>query len=347
MYVVRYLAKGLLAVHVIFNTTSCSTTTTQNMSETQKSPTASSSPAAAASIQQGNQYARDGLLREAVDAYKIALTKEPANLVAHRNLGIVLVKAGDYSGAASHLEKSLAGFSDNFDTNFYLAEAYRALDNYGEAIFRYKSALKIQKEEPRALKSLSWCYYKTHYYTEALNIAQRMQITHPADDQIPVIIARIYLRLKRENEALNIIRKAMAQTKAASRPYYQSVEAEILQAKGSTNEALAVYKQALKQQPMLAGALLGSGRILLEQGKTAEAVDSLERAVRIKPKLFEGHYYLGKALEASNPQKALRYFAHFRKNAAADPELLDLVQDAKRRIGSLSKSGQKIDALGN
>lgn len=335
------IAAKIYCVALMF--ASCATQQTATKSTSENEATKATSTA----ILQGNQYARDGLLREAVDAYKAALAKDSSNLTAHRNLGIVLVKAGDFTGAVSHLEKCLAGFSDNFDANFYLAEAYRALDNYGEAIFRYKTALKIQKDEPRALKSLAWSYYKTRYYTEALNISQKMSVTNPNDDQVPIIIARVYLRLKRENEALMTLRKAMAKAAPASIPYYQSVEAEILQAKGASNDALAVYKKALKSQPLLAGALLGTGRILLEQGKTAEATDYLERAVRVKPRLFEGHYYLGKALETSNPQRALRYFAHFRKNASADPELLDLVQDAKKRIGALSSANSKIDVMAN
>lgn len=295
----------------------------------------------------GNQYARDGLLREAVDSYKKALQKEPENLTAHRNLGIVLVKAGDFTNAITHLEKSMESFDDNFDANFYLGEAYRATDKYGEAIFRYKSALKIQANEPRSLKSLAWSYYKIRFYTEALSISQKLISTNPTDDQAPIIVARVYLRLKRENEALNVLHKAMERVPSSSIPYYQSVEAEILQSKGSMNEALAVYKKALKTQPMLAGALLGTGRILLEQGKTTDAVDYLERAVRVKPKMYEGHYYLGKALEASNPQKALRYFAYFRKNANTDPELIDMVQDAKKRISALATANTKLDEIAN
>lgn len=293
-------------------------------------------PQQQAYVVQGNQYARDGLLREAVDAYKKALQKDPENATAHRNLGIVLVKAGDFPGAIGHLEKSMAAFEDNYEANYYLGEAYRATDKYGEAIFRYKSALKIQKDEPRALKSLAWSYYKIRYYSEALLMTQKLSAVTPSDDQVPIILARIYLKLKREKDALALLRRGAERAPASSQAYYQSVEAEIQYAMGASNDALNTYRQALKAQPMLAGALLGAGRILLEQGRNAEAVDHLERAVRVKPKLYEGHYYLGKALEKSNPQRAVRYFAFFKKNAATDPELVDLVQDAKKRVATLT-----------
>jgi tetratricopeptide (TPR) repeat protein len=298
-------------------------------------------------ISQGNQFARDGLLRESVSSYKQALAAEPANMTAQRNLGIVLVKAGDYTSAVSYLEKSMSVYNDNFDANYYLAEAYRALDNYGEAIFRYKSALKIQKDDPKALKSLAWCYYKTRYFTEALNISQKLLVSNPRDDQVPIIVARVYLRLKRSGEALALVRKYGARVSGSSQPYYWSVEGDILNERGETAEASQVYQRALKSQPMLAGALLGMAKIHLAQGKTNLAVDHLERAVRIKPRMFEAHYYLGCALESTDPKRALRYFAFFRKNSASDPEHLDLIQDAKKRIVQLTSGGSKIDGIGN
>ncbi len=298
-------------------------------------------------IVSGNQFARDGLLREAVESYKKALAKEPDNQLALRNLGIVFVKAGDFSSAIINLEKSITTYWDNFDANFYLAEAYRATDKFDEAVFRYKSALKIQPNDLRALKSLSWSYYKIRYYQESLSLSQKALQLNPGDEQVPIIVARVLLKLKREPEALAIIRKYKAQVPSSSVPYFQSVEADILYSKGQVPEALTTYKTALKSQPMLAGALLGAGRILLEQGKNAEATDYLERAVRVKPKMYENHYFLGKALEKNSPERAIRHLAHFKKNAATDPEFIEQVQDAKKRISSISSltSKTKIDDL--
>jgi tetratricopeptide (TPR) repeat protein len=86
---------------------------------------------------------------------------------------------------------------------------------------------------------------------------------------------------------------------------------------------------------MLAGALLGAGRALLESGQNKQALEYLERAVRIKPKMNEGHYWLARSLENSNPERAIKYFNFFKKNAATDPEFVELVQDAKKRSASL------------
>ena len=77
-------------------------------------------------VEIGNQYARDGLLREAGDSYRKALSTSPNDTTARRNLGIIQVKTGDYKNAIRNLERSMTVYEDNHDANFYLAEAYRA-----------------------------------------------------------------------------------------------------------------------------------------------------------------------------------------------------------------------------
>jgi tetratricopeptide (TPR) repeat protein len=300
----------------------------------------SSSPAKesiqASHLNQANQYAKDGLLREAVDAYKKAIAKDPGNLTAYRNLGIILLKAGDAPGAIANLEKSMPDFEDNFDANFYLGEAYRNEEKLSEAIYRYKKALKIQDNEPRALKSLAWSYYKIRFYSEALTLAQKLQKISPNDEQPIMILARVQIKMKRENEALITLKKGLQKVDKQTQPYFQSVVAEVLASQGKTTEALEIWKKALKAQPMLAGALLGAGRTMLEQGHAKEATDYLERAVRIKPKMYEGYYWLARSLETSNPERALRNFNVFRRNAMNDPEFIDLIRDSKKRTASLN-----------
>jgi tetratricopeptide (TPR) repeat protein len=286
-------------------------------------------------LSQANQFAREGLLREAVDAYKKLIAKDPDNIVARRNLGIVLLKAGDPKGAIINLELAIKNFEQNFETNFFLAEAYRAEDKYAEAIYRYKKSLKIKPDETRALKSLAWSYFKIRFYSEAINIATRLQKKAPNDEQALMIFARTQIKLKRENEAIATLKRGLDRASVISKPYFESVIAEAYAAQGKKQAALEMWQQALKTQPLMAGALMGVGRVLLDSGREKEAIDYLERAVRVKPKMTEGHYWLARSLQNSNPERALRYYNAFKKNSANDPEFVELVLDAKKRAASL------------
>jgi predicted Zn-dependent protease len=152
-----------------------------------------------------------------------------------------------------------------------------------------------------------------------------------------MIFARTQIKLKRENEAITTLKRGLDRASAISKPYFESVIAEAYAAQGKRQAALEMWQQALKTQPLLAGALMGVGRVLLESGKDKEAVEYLERAVRVKPKMTEGHYWLARSLQNSNPERALRYYNAFKKNSANDPEFVELVQDARKRAASLQK----------
>jgi tetratricopeptide (TPR) repeat protein len=290
-------------------------------------------------IAEGNQYAKDGLWREASESYKKALVVNSNNYTASRNLGMVMVKIGDYKNAIKYLEKSLTRYESDYDANFYLGEAYRAIDNYAEAIFRYKRALQIKPNQVKAQKPLAWSYFKIRYYSEALIISKTLLKSSPNDDQIAIIVARTLLKLKRPKEALAIVKNAKQNVNRGSKPFFASVEGDIYYELKNNEQAIRSYKLALKDQPLLAGALLGLGKVMLEQGNQKQAISYMERAIRIRPRLTEGHYFLGRAYETTDPQKSLRYYQIFRKQASADPEFISLLGEVKNRISSLAMTG--------
>jgi tetratricopeptide (TPR) repeat protein len=287
-------------------------------------------------VERGNAYARDGLFREAVDAYEKSLAQNPNDAIAHRNLGIVLVRSGDYKSAVNHLERVIARFENNFETNFYLAEAYRGQDQYTEAIFRYQNASRVRPSEAKVLKALAWSHFKVRNYGEALAMARKLKAIAPKDEQSSIILARTLLKLRRVDEALELVNDVKRVARAESLPFIQSVEGDVLYEMGRKSEATIAYRAALRDQPLLAGALLGLGRCLLDEGKPVGAITAMERAVRIRPKLPEAHYYLGRLYEKTDPQKAIRYFQYFKKQAAADPEFLQRMAEVDRSLTQLS-----------
>jgi len=257
--------------------------------------------------------------------------------MAHRNLGMVAVKMGDYATATEHLEEAMVRYADNFDANFYLAEAYRGLEKYAEAIFRYQTALRISEDEPKALKALSWSYYKIRYYSEALATAKKLQQVAPKDEQGAIIVARTFLKLGRAEDALAALRAARSATTAVSKPFFNSVEGDVLSAMGRLKEAEVIYRAALKEEPLLAGALLGLGRCLHEQGEIKQAIMVMERAARVRPSHAEIFYSLGKVYEEVDRRKALRHYEQFRKLAATDPEFIAQIGEVRKRMSLLKK----------
>ena len=284
----------------------------------------------------GFQYANDGLFREAEGAYKKALAQNKQNPTAHRNIGIIYVKIGDYAKAINHLERSIEHYHKDYDAQFFLAEAYRMKEKYDEAIFRYKRSLKLNPKATKSLKALAWSYFQIRYYSEALRTALKLHKSASNDMQSSIILARIYNKVEEPSKALAIVRKAALHATKTELPYLLSVEGDIYLNMKKYNEASNVFRAALKDQPLLPGALLGLGICLQETGQKPElAAQYIERAIRIKPRMIEGFYYLGKVYQHEDKEKSAKYFRVFIKRAASDPDFASLINDSKDRLGQL------------
>ena len=289
-------------------------------------------------VLRGNEFAKDGLLKEAVSSYREALREDSNNWTAHRNLGLLLVKTGKYDRAISHLRKSLPRFRRDFDTNFHLGEAYRAKEKYAEAIFRYRFALGIKSNAPEALKSLGWTYYRINLLNEARQMINKLLTIDRDDYNGAIILARIYLKQRDFNKSLETINNYRSIADQNTLPYFQSIEGDVYLEMNKIKAAANLYLTALKSNPLLPGALLGMGTIFLKRGQNKKAVKYLERAARLRPRQTRVHLLLGKAFELSDVRRALKHYQIFRKLARSQPESPAQVAAVNSKIAALQKS---------
>jgi tetratricopeptide (TPR) repeat protein len=297
-------------------------------------------------LTQGNQYAKDGLYKEAITSYLRELKNNPEDATVNRNLGIVYLKTSNYKKAASHLKKSMPAYSTDHLTNFYIAESYRAQREFSEAIFHYRKTLELSPGFDKALKALAWSYYQTRSYAEALRTIQKMQALSPNDSQTAIIAARILIKSKASKKALSTIQKALAFSQPEDIAFLHSAEGDIYLALDDCQSAEKSYRAALQKEPLLAGALLGLGKCLLKTSdKVDQAIAYMERATRLKPSLAEGFYLLGKSLENTNPDQSLKYYAQFKKVASGNPEFRKQLQELKHRPPTTP--GRRLKSLSN
>ena len=284
-------------------------------------------------IELGLKYASDGLYREAIGVFRKILKKDSKNLEAHRSLGIIYVKVGRYKRSIKHFETVMSQLKNDFDSNYYLAEAYRTQDRYADAIFRYKIALTTKPKNLLATKALAWSYYKVRYYRAAYSTIRRLSKNDLEDVQATIIQARVLNKMGATRKALRLAKAKLDMITPEQKPYLMSVIGDIYFARKDRQKAEDSYREALKEQPLLAGALLGLAKVLLLKGeRSGIAVSYLERALRIKPGMVEALYYLGEAHKSLKPTEANKYFAKFVRQASGDPEFKRLIQLAIRDI---------------
>ncbi len=286
-----------------------------------------------------NQFARDGLYREAINEFRKILEKKPDLVKAKRTLGILLVKTGQYKDAIKLLEKVAKRLSGEFEANYYLAEAYRTQDQYADAIFHYKIALSSKPDHTQTMKALAWSYYQIRYYKAAFEVARKLRKIASNDVQVDIILARILNKMGNPKIALSLTKKSIVLAKKGELPYLHSVLGDIYVSLEEYKLAQEAYRDALKKQPLLAGALMGLAKCMLKSDSNTELARTyLERAIRLKPKLIEAYYYLALSYEKSDPDKSKKFLAHFIKEASGDPAFLKQVMDTKAKLSALKRA---------
>ena len=97
------------------------------------------------------------------------------------------------------------------------------------------------------------------------------------------------------------------------------------------NTALNYYREALKLQPDMLNALVGSGRTYLAMNQGRQAQRYLERAVKLSPKTAEIHYYLAEAYLLTGQTAQAR--ASYETVIDLAPPESDFALKAKQRLG--------------
>ncbi|MBI5552531.1 MAG: tetratricopeptide repeat protein [Desulfobacterales bacterium] len=216
---------------------------------------------------------------------------------ATREIGEAYMHQGDYTSALRELIKAEQLNPDDHFVHNDLGLVYMSKKMMPEAISHFKKAIELKPSYTPARNNLGSAYLAVEEWD--LAIATFKEITKDAlyaTPQYPLSnLGYAYFNKKDYNTALNY------------------------------------YREALKLQPDLVNALVGSGRTYLAMNQGRQAQRALERAVQLSPKTPEIHYYLAEAYLATGQTAQAR--ASFETVIDLAPQESDLALKAKQRLG--------------
>jgi tetratricopeptide (TPR) repeat protein len=129
-------------------------------------------------------------------------------------------------------------------------------------------------------------------------------------------------------------------------PHMHQNLAQAFAMKGSYDEAISQYKQAIQLDPENASVYIGLGNAFHKKGLYAEAIKSLEKAVQIKPYWADCRCNLGAAYSlAGMHDKAIEEFVqaiNINPNYAAAHYGLGI---AYTSAGKFDKAGEQVETL--
>ncbi len=297
-----------------------------------------------------------GHWRDSASLFRRALAVTRDNAVAHNNLGVCLLNAGDLAAADSHFAEAVrirprypealvnlglcrakgGREAEAFDliqkavqfrgtavAHYNLAKLLEQRGSLEQAELHYRTALKLKPELADAWYNLGVLKAKqgkpdeaAQFYTTALEI-------QPAYSEVRLSFGAL-LASQQQFDA------AIAQFQAVLQAAPDNADAQFnlaaaLNAKGDLAGAAEHYAAACRLRPDDLEARQNLGLVLLSQGKTAEAAEVFQEVLRARPEA-RTHHLLALALDAQGQAEAalVQYRQAVRLNPNAAVYLNDL-----------------------
>ncbi len=168
--------------------------------------------------------------------------------------------------------------------------------NFPEAIAHFQRALEIMPEQPSVLGSLGKAYFLSGKMKEAQQLLEEGRKEFPFDDSIAMSLARVYAAQGRRDEAEQLYQPFLAEQPrnlTLLRDY-----ALLLVENGKSREAIAELEKVLAKtgEEDDAEVFIGLAKSHLKLGHYAEAESWLRKTLRLRPDDTEARFYLLQAL---------------------------------------------------
>ncbi|MGA2864100.1 MAG: tetratricopeptide repeat protein [Verrucomicrobiota bacterium] len=264
---------------------------------------------------------------KAIEGYRQALALAPGDWVLQRNLGELLLKAGDVSGAEACCRQVTQllphYFMGYLELGLVLVQAGRAQ----EALTQFEAGLRVEPDSVPLLNGLALALISLGKSQAALGQYERALALKPAAGETHLNLGTLLEASGRKEEARKHFRQALSHTsenpeallRLGKTAFAQGWVDEALttlrravqlnptdatahcwlgvalDAKGKVDEAEGQFAEAVRLDPEQAAARVGLGAELRRRGKEEEAIAQFAEAARLNPKLLEAHVNLGLA----------------------------------------------------
>ena len=287
---------------------------------------------------------------EAMAAYREAMRLQPARISAHLQLAGDLAARGKTDEAIAAYREAARIDPDNTDPHNFLARLFDEVKgDFASAAAEFQEVMRINPDEPDAPSLIGVFLYMSGKPAEGLAVcreAARLRPDHANarlrygsmlanvahDYEAALVEVRAAIRLnpdgvahrnlgqtlyflKKYDEAIAAFREAIRQGPRGADVH--SDLGKVLSDAGKPDEAIAAYREAIRLGPVGAAIPMELGQLLSAAGKPDEAIAAYREAIRLDPARAAFHVKLGRTLgERGNTEGAI---AALREAVRLDP----------------------------
>ncbi len=229
----------------------------------------------------GSIYFQQEQLHAAEQWYSRAVAKFPSFLRAHKNLGVVRVRLGDYAKAVESLTRAIELGAKDGVTFGLLGYAFLMLDEATPAETAYREAIMLQPALLDWKMGLARCLFKLRKYEEAAALCGELIARTPERSELWLLQANAFLGMKETTKAAENYEYLDLMGQAT--PQSLNALADIYVSEGLIDLAAETYLRAIEKDVHPApDRILQKVELLLARG-AYPAADRLSRRLKALP----------------------------------------------------------------
>jgi len=202
---------------------------------------------------------------------------------AKADLGLTYIRNDNLRAGVKELIEAEKIDPEDADIQHELAQAYKDLGVYKEALVHFKKALMLRKEFSDAQNNMGTLYLLTGQWDLAIGCFNKVisNITYSTPHFAYNNLGLAYYNKGEYQKAINSYQKAVKILPSYSLCYcnlglvYETIN--------KWEEAIGAYKKAISYYPGYSAAHLSLGKCFLRLGQNSEASKELKRTIEIDP----------------------------------------------------------------
>lgn len=216
-------------------------------------------------------YSKLGLYRNAYEVLSIQAQRNPGDLTTYLNLVTACAEGGDLAKAAEIAAQTKRLFPDSAEAVIVLGAAEVMLGHLDQAYAEFSAGARLAPSRADARFFLALVDYKQSKYSDAITVLQTAMKDGIADSDLHYLMAECLLKQDPAN-----LEKAMQQLDRAVELNAKSVPARALRGKllledGRTQQAVADLELARQEDPQSRAALYNLARAYRAEGRASDA----------------------------------------------------------------------------
>jgi tetratricopeptide (TPR) repeat protein len=267
-----------------------------------------------------------------------ALQLDPARSDSYLNLALLQVHGQQWDAAEASFKKAAELSPKSTNALVALGNFYQARGRFPEAEQLFRQAISTAADDPGPRLSLAGLYMAENKLGQAEDFLRQSKKDFPNNSVGYRMLGDFYF-------ANNQLDKALAEYAALYRDHARDITVkknyiQLLILKDRFDDARKLNDEILKAKPDDFEARVYKGEIELHDGKTSDAVNTLQAAIKSEPDNALGHYQLGLALDQLGSTN--RAESEWRNAVRLSPEMVQ----AHRALAGVAIHRSDAAALG-